>query len=151
MNEISFYQLGRQSIERALLKLLQKTLDGGNKAVIRLASDAEVGVFDLALWTHDPDSFLPHGTAKSNFPEAQPVYLTDGEDNPAGADFLFILHGAPVGELKGYKRIFFVFNGAVEGEVKRAREHWKSFKEAGANLTYWSQGEGGGWKKKSTA
>lgn len=151
MREISFYQLGRQSIERALLKLLQKTLDGGAKAVIRVAGEEDAGVFDLALWTHDPDGFLPHGTGKSKFPEHQPIYLTAGEDNPAGAEFLFILHGAPVGGLKEYQRVFFVFNGAVEAEVKRAREHWKSFKDGGVKLTYWSQAEGGAWEKKATA
>ena len=151
MSEISFYQLGRQSLERALLKLLQKTLEGGKKAVIRLASEEDASVLDLALWTHDPDSFLPHGTVASNNPDQQPVFLTAGEDNPAGAEFLFVLDGAPVGSLDKYKRIFFVFNGAIESEVERARTHWKSFKETGAKLTYWSQGEGGAWKKKSGA
>ena len=88
MTEVSFYQLKRYSMERALLRLLEKALQAGERAVVRLAEEAEVPLMDTALWSVDPDSFLAHGTSKSARPEQQPVFLTAGQDNPAGAAFL---------------------------------------------------------------
>ena len=148
MTEISFYQIRRQPVERVLLRLLEKALAGGERAVVRLAGEAEAGVFDTALWTVDPDSFLPHGSANSKHPEAQPVYLTDGEDNPARAAFAFILPGAPAGGLEDFKRVFFLFDGDAQAEVTAARTHWRNLKGGDAKLTYWAQSETGRWEKK---
>ena len=148
MTEISFYQIRRQPVERVLLRLLEKVLAGTGRAVVRLAGEAEAAVFDTALWTVDADSFLPHGSTKSKHPEAQPVYLTDGEDNPAGAAFAFILSGAPAGGLEDFKRVFFLFDGEVEAELAAARVHWKNLKGGDMNLTYWAQSQSGAWEQK---
>ena len=148
MSEISFYQLKRHSMERALLRLLEKALSAGERAVVRLAEEAEVPLMDTALWSVDPDSFLAHGTSKSARPEQQPVFLTAGQDNPAGAAFLFILPGAPAAGLDKFKRVFFVFDGNSENQVAKAREQWKTLKNEDHDLTYWSQTDNGGWQKK---
>ncbi len=148
MSEISFYHLKRHSMERALLRLLEKTHQAGEQAVVRLAEEEEVSLMDTALWSVDPDSFLPHGTSKSARPEQQPVFLTAGQDNPADAAFLFILPGASTAGLDKFKRVFFVFDGNSENEVEKAREHWKTLKNEGHDLTYWSQTDKGGWEKK---
>jgi len=148
MSEVSFYHLRRHSMERALLRLLEKAQEAGERSVVRLCDEAEAGLMDTALWTVDPDSFLPHGTAKSEHAEDQPVYLTDSRENPAGAAFLFILPGADSGDLEGYKRVFFVFDGNSESDVKKARDNWKGLKGHGHELTYWTQNGKGGWEKK---
>jgi len=148
MSEISFYHLKRHAMDRALLRLLEKVQASGERAVVRLGDEAEVPLMDTALWTIDPDSFLPHGTSKNPRPEDQPVFLTDGEDNPAGAGFLFILPGAASTGLEDYKRVFFVFDGNSESDVEKARQNWKILKDGGHDLTYWTQNEAGGWQKK---
>ncbi len=148
MTEISFYHLKRHSMERALLRLLEKALQAGERAVVRLAEEEEVPLMDTALWSVDPDSFLAHGSSKSTRPEQQPVFLTSGEDNPAAAAFLFILPGASVAGLDKFKRVFFVFDGNSENDVAKARGHWKTLKNEGHDPTYWNQTDKGGWEKK---
>lgn len=148
MTEVSFYQLKRQTPERVLLRLLEKAVKAGKKAVVRLRSEEEVDAFDTALWAVEQDSFLPHGTRKSKAHENQPVFLTMADDNPNQADFVFVLPGAPEGNLEGFERVFFIFEGNVESQVKAAREKWTAFKEGGGQLAFWAQTEQGGWEKK---
>jgi len=148
MQEVSFYQLKRHSPEKALLRLLEKAVNAGKKAVVRLGSEEDVEAFDTALWAVDQDSFLPHGTKASKSPDGQPVFLTETEENPNRADFVFVLHGGPEGALQDFERVFFIFEGNVEGQVTAAREKWKEYQVKGGKLAFWSQTEQGGWEKK---
>ena len=148
MQEVSFYQLKRHSVEKALLRLLEKAVAGGKRAVVRAASAEEAEALDTALWAVDQDSFLPHGTKSTKSWETQPVFLTDTEDNPNKADFVFVLPGAPAGELEAFERIFFIFEGDAEAQVEAARERWKAFKGKGGKLSYWTQTDSGKWEQK---
>lgn len=149
MAEISFYQLKRQPVERALFTLLGKVLEQGGRAVVRLGSGEEAESLDTALWTIDPNSFLPHTTEKTKYPDRQPVLLTTGTDAPNGARFVFVVPGGATEGLENFQRAFVLFAGEREAQVKRARETWKTFKEKGAELTYWTQQENGAWKKQA--
>lgn len=148
MPEISFYQLTRHSPEMALLRLLERAVATGKHAVVRFNNEEDVDAFDTALWAIDQDSFLPHGTQKSKVWEEQPVFLTDSENNPNNADFIFIMPSAPDGKLDNFERVFFIFEGRNESQVKTVREKWKTFKNKGDQLTYWAQTDSGGWEKK---
>src|SRR5690606_35835188 len=85
MTEISFYHLTRQPLNKALPRLLEKVLAAGHRAVVLAGSDERVEDLDAALWTYDPDSFLPHGTRILGHAERQPIYLTTEEENPNDA------------------------------------------------------------------
>jgi DNA polymerase IIIc chi subunit len=108
-----------------------------------------VEALDTALWTYRDDSFLPHGTASTGAPERQPVYLTSGEDNPNGAAVRFLVDGAEAGDLAGYERAVYLFDGRDVAAVARAREQWSAMKQAGHAVTYWQQNERGKWEKKA--
>ncbi|MEX2450817.1 MAG: DNA polymerase III subunit chi [Rhodospirillales bacterium] len=148
MTEISFYHLQRSSLEQALPRLLEKTLEGGKRAVVMMGSTERVETLNNVLWTYQKDSWLPHGSAKDGNAEDQPVWLTAEDENPNGASFLFLTDGARSGQVASFERCFELFDGNDEGAVLSARERWKLYQEAGHAVTYWSQNERGGWEKK---
>lgn len=148
MTDVSFYHLQRDGLHVALPKLLERALEAGKRAVVRVAGEDAVGALDEALWTYRADSFLPHGTAKLGHTEMQPVYLTVEDDNPNGADVLVLTDGVMSDDIEGYERCLYMFDGRLEEATVLAREHWKSFKEAGHSTTYWQQTDRGGWEKK---
>lgn len=148
MADVRFYHLQRSTIEQALLLLLEKSLEGGKRAVVRTGSGEEVSALDTALWTVNPDSFLPHGTAGSKAAADQPVLLIDGHDNPNKAEFVFVLPGGSPEGLDYYERIFFVFDGNSEAQVKAARQRWKAMTGQGFEPEYWTQDDAGRWQKK---
>ena len=75
MTEILFYQL-HQPLERALPLLLEKTMQRGWRAVVRVGSEERLAVLDETLWTYKDDGFLPHGMSGDADGDMQPVYLT---------------------------------------------------------------------------
>jgi len=150
MTEIAFYHLTRSPLEAALPKLLDKTLQAGKRAVVMAGSSRRVEGLNGALWTYDPTSWLPHGCPKDGHPEDQPVWLTDIDENPNGAQFLFLTDGASSAEVSAYERCFELFDGTSAEGVENARKRWKAYKADGHDLTYWQQTEQGGWRKKET-
>jgi DNA polymerase-3 subunit chi len=145
MAEIGFYHLTRTDIAGALAPLLGRTLQAGERALVVCPDEAMVASLDSKLWLSPNPGWLPHGTAATPHPEWQPVFLTQSGENPAGAQFLFIVGGAAA-ELAGYKRVFDLFDGNDEAEVLAARQRWREAKAQGHGLTYWRQGEAG-WEK----
>ncbi|MEG3618957.1 DNA polymerase III subunit chi [Magnetovibrio sp. PR-2] len=150
MTQIAFYHLTRSPLEAALPKLLEKTLEAGKRAVVVAGSVQRVEHLNGALWTYDAGAWLAHGSAKDGYESDQPVWLTDSDDNPNEAQFLFLTDGAAREGLENYERCFELFDGANPDMVKQAREKWKAYKDAGHELTYWQQTEQGGWSKKET-
>ena len=152
MTEIGFYHLLRTPLEAALPQLLEKTLERGERAVVKAGSEERVKQLDDALWRWSPAnrnaSFLPHGTAADGNAEMQPVWLTAAEENPNGASFLFLTDGADSDALGDYVRCFNLFDGRDEAAVAQARTRWKAWKDEGHTLTYWQQADRG-WAKKA--
>ncbi len=74
--EVNFYHLTRSSLEDTLARLLTKTLQAGERAVVLLGSPERVDALNTHLWTFDPDGFLPHGAARDGEAARQPVWLT---------------------------------------------------------------------------
>ena len=62
--EVNFYHLTRSSLEDTLPRLLTKTMQAGERAVVLLGSVERVDALNTHLWTYDPDGFLPHGAAR---------------------------------------------------------------------------------------
>jgi DNA polymerase-3 subunit chi len=111
-------------------------------------SDERVEALTQHLWTHKPDSFLPHGNSKDGNPEAQPIWLTAKDERPNDAAFLFLTDGAETARVSDYERICEIFDGNDETAVAAARQRWGSYKIAGHNLSYWQQGDRG-WEDKT--
>lgn len=148
MTEVAFYHLTKSNLEPTLAQLLQKTIDGNKRAVVMVGSGERVEALAQYLWTHDPASWLPHGTMADANAQHQPVWLTEKDENPNGASFLFLADGALSTSIAEYDRCFEIFDGNDSNAVDVARGKWKSYKDDGFALTYWRQSEIGGWEKK---
>ena len=149
MAEISFYHLTRSTLEQTLPRLLEKALQGGARCVVMAGSPERVEALSAHLWTYDPNSFLPHGSARDGQAPVQPVWLTDQDENPNAATMLFLTDGARSEKMADYARCFELFDGRDEAAVGTARERWKIYREAGHAVSYWQQTDKGGWEKKA--
>lgn len=144
MPEIGFYHLTRTDELAALPALLTRTLAAGERALVLCGSPERVAAVDEALWRTE---WLPHGTAKTPYPNLQPVFITDMAANPALAKFLFRLDGAAA-DISDFTRVFDLFDGNNDDAVAAARTRWAAAKAAGHSITYWKQGDSG-WVKAS--
>jgi DNA polymerase III subunit chi len=149
MTEFRFYHLERRRIDQALPEILEDALAHGLRAVVQATSEERVEALNERLWTYADDSFLPHGAARDGEPQAQPIYLSAGEENPNGAALRVLLSGvdaAPFAE-GAYERVILLFDGRDEEAKAEARRQWSLVKAAGVAPTYWREGEDGGWEK----
>ena len=147
MTEIGFYHLTTSPLERALPRLLEKTVEVRKRAVVLCASDERLDFLNGTLWTLGKASFIPHGSAKKGFPEDQPIWLTTVDENPNGAQFLILTDGAESPSLASYERCLDLFDGNDEEAILSARDRWKKYKDEGHTVTYWKQTESGAWEK----
>jgi DNA polymerase-3 subunit chi len=147
--EIGFYHLQSTTLDRALPGLLGKAVKSGLRAVVLAGSVERVEALDAALWTFDPDSFLPHGTEAAGSAAEQPIWLTKADENPNGAALLVLVDDMDSAKLADYQRIAYMFDGNDGAAVAAARARWTLYKAQGHALVYWQQGESGGWEKKS--
>lgn len=151
MSRVDFYHLQKQSLDEVLPKLLLKTYNAGQKAVVKIGIPESLDKISAHLWTFQDDSFLPHGSKKDGFAADQPIWLTSGDDNPNKAKFLFLCEGAAADleQISEYERVFNIFDGNSTDAVEQAREFWKKCKEFGCEVYYWQQNTGGKWEQKA--
>lgn len=147
--EVLFYHLERAPLEQVLPGLLEKTLQREWRAVVQASSQERVEALDLLLWTYNEGSFLPHGSRKDGNESEQPVFLTTEQDNPNQANIRFFVDGADATDIETYSRVVFMFDGADQSAVAKAREQWKTIKSAGHTATYWRQNQQGRWEKQA--
>ncbi|WP_308909845.1 DNA polymerase III subunit chi [Pseudokordiimonas caeni] len=149
MAEIRFYHLQRQTLEEALPKLMERVQEAGLRAVIKVPGRTHLDTLDKVLWDYDPGSFLAHDKEGCKHADQQPFYLTTGDEVPNGASVLVLVDAVdPPAEL-GFDRCLYMFDGRDMAIVEKARAQWKTFKDMGAEMSYWQQGERGGWEKKA--
>jgi DNA polymerase-3 subunit chi len=146
--EVWFYHLERSSLEQALPELLEKTLQRGWKAVVRAREPARAAQLDEWLWTYRDDSFLPHGVDQEPNAARQPILVTTADQNPNGADALFVVDGAELGATEDYQRCVVIFDGGDEVQLGAARAQFRAAKAAGAAVSYWQQ-KARGWEKQN--
>jgi DNA polymerase-3 subunit chi len=149
MSEVRFYHLTRRTLEETLPALLQKAYDRGLRAVVRSTSAERVESLNAHLWTFAPESFLPHGSAADGNAADQPIWLTVADENPNGASLLVLADGADAEDVSAYATVCDLFDGNDEAAVTAARERWRRWKAQGHGVTYWQQGERGGWEQKA--
>ncbi len=146
MSDIRFYHLERQTLDQALPALLSKALSGGHRIVVKTADPQDVERLNTHLWTYDPNSFLPHGSAKDGHAEHQPVWLTTEDENPNEADVLILINGCESAMVENFTLCCEMLDGNNPESVSRARTRWKSYKDTDHSVTYWKQGDQG-WQK----
>lgn len=148
MTEAWFYHLERTALEQALPELLEKTLQRGWKAVVRVREADRLQHLDSWLWTYRDESFLPHAPDDEAGAARQPILLTTGFENANEADALFLVDSAEPGNLDGYARCVVLFDGGDEAQLAVARAQWSAIKAAGVSVSYWKQ-QARGWEKQA--
>lgn len=150
MGEVLFYHQTTWPLERILPELLTLSLGRGWRVVVRAGSAARLAAIDDMLWVTGDASFLPHGTAAMGHEAMQPVFLTTGRENPAGATVLMLVEGARVdpGEAAGYDRVCLIFDGNDGAALDAARADWVKVRDAGVKGKSYSQ-ETGKWAEKA--
>ncbi len=149
MTDVRFYHLTRVSLEVALPRMLEKTRERGQRAVVIAGSPERVEALNTHLWTYKERNFLAHGSAQDGFAEDQPIWLTDRDENPNGARVLFLTDGAESERVGEYEVCALLFDGRDEAAVAAARARWQGLKDQGHEVTYWQQDESGRWAEKS--
>jgi DNA polymerase-3 subunit chi len=147
MAEIGFYHLTRTTTDQALPPLLGRTLAAKQRAVILCGSAERLAALDAALWLCAEPDWLPHGSAAGGKAERQPIWLTETDEVPNAARFLFLIDGMSSARLAEFDRVFDLFDGNDEAAVAAARQRWTAAKAEGHQLGYWQQGARG-WEKK---
>jgi DNA polymerase-3 subunit chi len=147
--EVWFYHLERTSLDQALPDLLEKTLARGWRALVRSTARERVEHLDGWLWSYRDDGFLPHGLESEPLAERQPILIATSMDNANRANALFLIDGAEAGDIAAFERCVLLFDGRDEAAVATARRRWSAFKAAGHAVSYWRQGETGGWRKEA--
>jgi DNA polymerase-3 subunit chi len=145
--DVWFYHLENSSLDQVLPGLLEKTIQRGWRALVRIREPALLALLDERLWTWRDESFLAHGRADADHADRQPILLTLGAGNPNRADALFLVDGAEATDAGDFARCLIIFDGQDAEALARAREQWKSLKQRGAAASYWRQTEEGTWSR----
>lgn len=150
MSRLDFYHLQTTDLEHTLPVLLDKAYGLKKNIVIKIGTTERVAYINTLLWTYDDESFLPHGSKADGNADLQPIWLTDGDDNPNAAVMLFLVDGADydVAKLADFERTFYIFDGNNTEMLNKARAFWKSAKDSGCECFYWQQNEQGKWQQK---
>lgn len=146
--DIWFYHLERSRLDQVLPDLLEKTLARGWRAIVRTADPAGVESLDTLLWTYRDDSFLPHAPADDPAAARQPILITADQDNPNGAQALFLVEDAAPGDLTAFARCIVIFDGTDPEALQAARRRWVELKARFSSLSYWKQ-TARGWEKQA--
>ena len=151
MAAISFYHLTTTPLERALPKLLERAYSGGYRIVLTAESDVRVEQINQLLWTYDPASFLPHGSNNEPNPEMQPILLStyaEPLNSQEGVENLLVITDGRKIVQSSFTRILDIFDGNDPESIAAARQRWGEYKNAGHEISYFSQNDQGGWQKK---
>lgn len=148
MAEVGFYHLLTSRLEEALPRLLERARAQGHRIVVRAASAERVEHLNALLWTYDEASFLAHASTRDGHAAAQPIWLTERDENPNTASLLVVVDGCDAAGLAGFARVADMFDGNDEAAVAAARGRWRQAREAGHALSYWQQTQSG-WQRKA--
>ncbi len=120
--------------------------------MVRAESSERADALDSLLWTYDESSFLAHAQSGEGDPKRQPVLITVADENPGGANVLFLVGGAepPAWDsVNDLTRVVLMFDGRDADQLARARAAWKDAKAAGHDATYWKESPSGKFEKQA--
>jgi DNA polymerase-3 subunit chi len=140
VTEIGFYHLTRTALPEALARLLDRTSQTGQRALVLCPDEMLLNDLDTALWACPEPVWLPHGKAADGDPDLQPVWLSTDPEPANGARFLFLVEGAMTDRIGVFDRVFDLFDGNDPDKVAAARSRWRVARDGGHTLTYWKQG-----------
>ena len=139
---IDFYHLAATPLERVLPSICERLLAGGERLLIVTAPE-QIAPLDRGLWSHLPESFLPHGVAGTDRDGAQPILLASEVTPTNGARNVALADGLWRDEALAFDRAFYFFDSAT---IDDARTSWRALKDReDAERHYWKQDDNGRW------
>ena len=150
MGAAFFYHLTRHPVDVTLSMLLGKALGAGWRVAVRGTDLGRLYWLDEKLWAGQEADFLPHGLAGGTYDMDQPILLTTMPEAANNPQCVMCVDGADItaDEIAELDRVCVVFDGNDLEALDRARQQWKTLKDAGASAQYWSQADGN-WEKKA--
>jgi len=147
--EFRFHHLERRRVDTALPALLETAVEEGARVVVQAADAAARDALNERLWTYREDSFLPHGGPGDGDPATQPVFLADTDETPNDAALRVLLNPADALRFleNPCERVIVLFEARDEEAMAAARTAWKALASAGATMSYWKEGDDGGWTR----
>lgn len=149
VGDVYFYHLTRQTINEALVPLLNKCLDNNWRVLVRGTDLSLLEALDEKLWEGSDNIFLPHGLWGGPHDLDQPILLVpEGQTTPH--DCLICISDASVTikEVSAAKRVCIIFQDDSPKDVEHARNQWKSLTDEGLTAKYWDQ-LSGNWELKA--
>ena len=110
-SDIRFYHLMRGSIEDVLPRSLERTLAAGKRAVVLLGSAERVEERSTRICGPSTRAASCRTARRATHAERQPVWLTHVEENPNGAQFLFVADSARTSRPDEWERVSEIFDG----------------------------------------
>jgi DNA polymerase-3 subunit chi len=136
--KVNFYLL-KQDTEQArrllACRLAEQQARQGQRICILTDSPDAAQQMDQLLWSHSPESFLPHALAGDATAASVAVVIGQGTEAPAGTTCILNLGSeAPLNQPTLAAIAEFVLN---DDEAKaRSRERWNLYKQLGYELQH---------------
>jgi len=143
--QVDFYHLTARPIEAVLPRIAERVLETGGRLLVVSADEAQRDRIDAALWTYEPESFLPHGKADGGGEANQPVLIAETATPANGAANIALADGEWRDEALAFARAFHFFDDA---SIVAARAAWRGLAaREGVEPRYWKQDERGRWSR----
>ena len=143
--KVDFYHLTRMPLDRALPRIAERVLAGGERLLIVAADEAQRVSLDRLLWDFAPDSFLPHARLGGDNDHAQPILIAPDVNAVNGARNIALVDGEWRDDALDFGRAFHFFD---EERIGEARAAWKALATRdGVERRYWKQNDAGRWEQ----
>ena len=143
--QVDFYHLTTTPVERALPGIAVKVVESGGRLLIVSDDERQRRQVDVALWSWQPDSFLPHAQAGGGDDSVQPVLIGASVDPANRARFVALIDGLWRDEALGFDRAFHFFDA---DRIVESRAAWKALADRdGVERRYFKQDENGRWSQ----
>ena len=139
--------MSKSPLSIALPRLLEKILNRDLKVILKASTNDRLNWLDELLWTHDKNSFIPHGKESDGNQSRQPVFLTVEEKNPNNASIIILVDGCKLKSLNSYDICLDIFDGEKTNILEDALQRYEEAKRAGNEVAYWQQNNNGSWQK----
>lgn len=143
--QVDFYHLTQMPIERALPRIAERVLAGGERLLIVGADERQRAAVDRLLWDYAPESFLPHACTGAGDDAGQPILIAADVNAANAARHIALIDGEWRDAALTFDRVFHFFN---EERIMAARAAWKALAgREGVERRYWKQNEAGRWEQ----
>jgi DNA polymerase-3 subunit chi len=137
-------------LERSACKLIEKIYNSGLSLIVFAEQKIHAESLNKTLWTFASKSFIPHGSLNDQFPEAQPILISDNLQEAIKikkADILLAYNSSLPIDFTLPERLIYIFHDQNHGSVENARLEYKRLKNDNIELLYYKQQEDGAWAK----